>query len=146
MVTYDASCKAFSMHLLLYASQTCSESHQHFTVRACWCIAAVEREERPHCGRRCSVMLALKPSQRFLLFQRTFPQMFHTAVRRHLAFGTTTCSYFASLHREGTEVVIGVIKGIGQSAHVGTVRPPRASRVLLMAVQTWPCFMGVVLV
>ena len=79
-------------------------------------------------------MLASKMSRRFVLFWRTFSQVYQKAVRRHLKCGTTTCSYFASVHLEGTKVLVDVIRGLGQRAYVGKVRPPRASRVLSLAV------------
>lgn len=49
-------------------------------------------------------------------------QVYQKAVRRHLTCGTTTCSYFASLHLEGTKVLVDVIRGLGQRAYVGKVR------------------------
>lgn len=35
--------------------------------------------------------------------------------------GTTTCSYLASIHLEGTKVLVDVIRGLGQRAFVGKV-------------------------
>ncbi|CAM9893902.1 unnamed protein product, partial [Ectocarpus sp. 4 AP-2014] len=46
---------------------------------------------------------------------------YQKCVRRHLTCGTTTCSYFASLHLEGTKVLVDVIRGLGQRAYVGKV-------------------------
>eukprot|EP00903_Cladosiphon_okamuranus_P022459 g20657.t1 len=54
-------------------------------------------------------------------------KVYQKAVRRHLACGTTTCSYFSSLHLEGTKVLVDVIRGLGQRAYVGKVSMDRNS-------------------
>ncbi|CAN0098730.1 unnamed protein product, partial [Hapterophycus canaliculatus] len=54
-------------------------------------------------------------------------KVYQKSVRRHLTCGTTTCSYFASLHLEGTKVLVDVIRGLGQRAYVGKVSMDRNS-------------------
>jgi cytosine/adenosine deaminase-related metal-dependent hydrolase len=49
------------------------------------------------------------------------------AVQRHLSCGTTTCSYFATLHVDSTKVLVDVVRRAGQRAHVGLVSMDRNS-------------------
>eukprot|EP00904_Undaria_pinnatifida_P002954 jgi/Undpi1/1265/HiC_scaffold_11.g04657.m1 len=52
-------------------------------------------------------------------------KVYQKAVRRHLKYGTTTCSYFATVHLEATKVLIDVVRGLGQRAYVGKVAMDR---------------------
>lgn len=47
------------------------------------------------------------------------------AVRRHLLNGTTTCSYFATVHLEGCKALADVAEELGQRALVGKVNMDR---------------------
>lgn len=49
------------------------------------------------------------------------------AVDRHLRYGTTTCSYFATIHLEACKVLVDVVKRLGQRAYVGKVSMDRNS-------------------
>ena len=48
--------------------------------------------------------------------------VYQRSVRRSLVNGTTTCSWFATLHLEASKVLVDVVREIGQRAHVGKVR------------------------
>lgn len=52
-------------------------------------------------------------------------KVYEKSVRRHLMCGTTTCSYFATIHLEATKVLVDVIRGVGQRAYVGKVSMDR---------------------
>ncbi|CAM9679723.1 unnamed protein product [Sphacelaria rigidula] len=52
-------------------------------------------------------------------------KVYEKAVRRHLMYGSTTCSYFATVHLEATKVLVDVIRGLGQRAFVGKVSMDR---------------------
>lgn len=54
-------------------------------------------------------------------------RIYRSAVGRHLRFGTTTCSYFATIHREGSEELVRQVRLAGQRAHVGKVSMDRNS-------------------
>ncbi|CAM9109896.1 unnamed protein product, partial [Phaeothamnion confervicola] len=49
------------------------------------------------------------------------------SVARHLRSGTTTCSYFATIHVEACKVLVDVVKKAGQRAYVGKVSMDRNS-------------------
>jgi cytosine/adenosine deaminase-related metal-dependent hydrolase len=53
------------------------------------------------------------------------------AVKAHLKHGTTTVSYFATIHKEACDVLVDICRELGQRAFVGKVlkhlsRPPVA--------------------
>lgn len=52
-------------------------------------------------------------------------KIYTSAVTRHVACGTTTCSYFATIHLDATKVLVDIIESIGQRAHVGKVNMDR---------------------
>eukprot|EP00636_Phaeomonas_parva_P000135 CAMPEP_0118867778 /NCGR_PEP_ID=MMETSP1163-20130328/11251_1 /TAXON_ID=124430 /ORGANISM="Phaeomonas parva, Strain CCMP2877" /LENGTH=1045 /DNA_ID=CAMNT_0006802227 /DNA_START=145 /DNA_END=3281 /DNA_ORIENTATION=+ len=54
-------------------------------------------------------------------------RVYSKAVRRHLRGGTTTVSYFASLHLEATKLLVDVVRRAGQRAYVGKVSMDRNS-------------------
>lgn len=47
--------------------------------------------------------------------------MYEKSVKRHLMHGSTTCSYFATVHLESSKVLVDVIRSLGQRAYVGKV-------------------------
>eukprot|EP00611_Tribonema_gayanum_P006843 TRINITY_DN16187_c0_g1_i1.p1 TRINITY_DN16187_c0_g1~~TRINITY_DN16187_c0_g1_i1.p1 ORF type:complete len:560 (-),score=154.09 TRINITY_DN16187_c0_g1_i1:594-2273(-) len=49
------------------------------------------------------------------------------AVTRHLRSGTTTCSYFATIHVDACKVLVDVVRRAGQRAYVGKVSMDRNS-------------------
>ena len=53
--------------------------------------------------------------------------VYSKAVDRHLRNGTTTCSYFATIHLEATKILVDVVRARGQRAHVGLVNMDRNS-------------------
>jgi guanine deaminase len=57
--------------------------------------------------------------------------MYEKAVQAHLQSGTTTVSYFASVHLEASKVLVDVVRAAGQRAHVGKVSMDRNSPVAL---------------
>lgn len=54
-------------------------------------------------------------------------RIYAAAVDRHLRYGTTTCSYFATIHREASEELVRQVRAAGQRAHVGKVSMDRNS-------------------
>mmetsp|Transcript_10278 Transcript_10278/g.23774 ORF Transcript_10278/g.23774 Transcript_10278/m.23774 type:complete len:499 (+) Transcript_10278:279-1775(+) len=54
-------------------------------------------------------------------------RVYTAAVRRSLAGGTTACSWFATLHLEGSKTLADVVAALGQRAHVGKVSMDRNS-------------------
>ena len=54
-------------------------------------------------------------------------RIYQKAVNRHVRNGITTCSWFGSIHLEGTKVLVDVIRAVGQRAHVGKVSMDRNS-------------------
>lgn len=54
-------------------------------------------------------------------------RIYASAVARHLRYGTTTCSYFGTIHREATEELVRQVRLAGQRAHVGKVSMDRNS-------------------
>mmetsp|Transcript_20571 Transcript_20571/g.55431 ORF Transcript_20571/g.55431 Transcript_20571/m.55431 type:complete len:530 (+) Transcript_20571:52-1641(+) len=54
-------------------------------------------------------------------------RIYASAVARHLRHGTTTCSYFGTIHREATEELVRQVRLAGQRAHVGKVSMDRNS-------------------
>lgn len=69
----------------------------------------------------CHLTAGLFAKIDFLLRPGPSEQVYEKAVRRHLKYGSTTCSYFATIHLEATKVLVDVIRGLGQRAHVGKV-------------------------
>jgi guanine deaminase len=53
--------------------------------------------------------------------------IYEKAVQAHLQSGTTTVSYFASVHLEASKVLVDVVREAGQRAHVGKVSMDRNS-------------------
>uniref|UniRef100_H3GGA5 Guanine deaminase n=1 Tax=Phytophthora ramorum TaxID=164328 RepID=H3GGA5_PHYRM len=51
--------------------------------------------------------------------------VYEKAVRRHLHNGTTTCSYFATVHLEACKVLTDVLEHAGQRGYVGKVNMDR---------------------
>jgi guanine deaminase len=54
-------------------------------------------------------------------------RIYASAVARHLRYGTTTCAYFGTIHREATEELVRQVRVQGQRAHVGKVSMDRNS-------------------
>jgi guanine deaminase len=54
-------------------------------------------------------------------------KVYEKAVRRGLCCGTTTCSWFATLHLEASKILVDVVREQGQRAHVGKVSMDRNS-------------------
>ncbi|KAG8467977.1 hypothetical protein KFE25_007029 [Diacronema lutheri] len=54
-------------------------------------------------------------------------RIYASAVARHLRYGTTTCAYFGTIHREATEELVRQVRTAGQRAHVGKVSMDRNS-------------------
>ncbi|KAJ1623808.1 hypothetical protein T492DRAFT_557690, partial [Pavlovales sp. CCMP2436] len=54
-------------------------------------------------------------------------RIYSSAVARHLRYGTTTASYFGTIHREATEELVRQVRMAGQRAHVGKVSMDRNS-------------------
>ena len=48
-------------------------------------------------------------------------QVYTAAVARGLRSGTTTCSWFSTLHLESAKLLVQVVRAMGQRAHVGKV-------------------------
>lgn len=56
----------------------------------------------------------------------TFAKMaYEKSVKRHLKHGTTTASYFGTLHLEASKILVDVIDAVGQRAFVGKVSMDR---------------------
>jgi len=53
--------------------------------------------------------------------------VYSKAVDRHLRNGTTTCSYFATIHLEATKILVDEVRRAGQRAYVGLVNMDRNS-------------------
>ncbi|EEY69083.1 guanine deaminase, putative [Phytophthora infestans T30-4] len=51
--------------------------------------------------------------------------VYEKAVQRHLSSGTTTCSYFATVHLEACKVLADVLEQAGQRGYVGKVNMDR---------------------
>jgi len=51
--------------------------------------------------------------------------VYEKAVRRHLNNGTTTCSYFATVHLEACKVLTDILEQVGQRGYVGKVNMDR---------------------
>ncbi|KAH9081326.1 hypothetical protein LEN26_021368 [Aphanomyces euteiches] len=51
--------------------------------------------------------------------------MFSKAVKRHVVHGTTTCSYFATIHLEACKVLADIVHDIGQRGYLGKVNMDR---------------------
>ncbi|KAJ0410986.1 hypothetical protein ATCC90586_007140 [Pythium insidiosum] len=51
--------------------------------------------------------------------------VYKKAVKRHLDNGTTTCSYFATIHLESCKVLSDIIEELGQRGYVGKVNMDR---------------------
>ncbi|RLN96654.1 hypothetical protein BBJ28_00020330 [Nothophytophthora sp. Chile5] len=51
--------------------------------------------------------------------------VYEKAVRRHLHNGTTTCSYFATVHLDACKVLADVVEELGQRGYVGKVNMDR---------------------
>ncbi|TMW57707.1 hypothetical protein Poli38472_014310 [Pythium oligandrum] len=51
--------------------------------------------------------------------------VYSKAVRRHLFNGTTTCSYFATIHLESCKALADIIQEVGQRGYVGKVNMDR---------------------
>ncbi|GMF26452.1 unnamed protein product [Phytophthora lilii] len=51
--------------------------------------------------------------------------VYEKAVRRHLNNGTTTCSYFATVHLEACKVLTDILERVGQRGFVGKVNMDR---------------------
>ncbi|KAG7380840.1 hypothetical protein PHYPSEUDO_006733 [Phytophthora pseudosyringae] len=51
--------------------------------------------------------------------------VYEKAVRRHLNNGTTTCSYFATVHLDACKVLTDVLEQVGQRGYVGKVNMDR---------------------
>lgn len=63
--------------------------------------------------------------------------VYSKAVKRHLFNGTTTCSYFATIHLEACKVLTDIIDDLGQRGYVGKVNMDRnCSEPLLEDTQT----------
>ena len=54
-------------------------------------------------------------------------EVYQKSVARHLKNGTTTCSYFATLHLEASKLLVDIIHEQGQRAYVGKVSMDRNS-------------------
>eukprot|EP00968_Pinguiococcus_pyrenoidosus_P002100 scaffold109_cov252-Pinguiococcus_pyrenoidosus.AAC.85 len=54
-------------------------------------------------------------------------KVYERSVRRHLRAGTTTCSYFGTLHLEATKLLVDIVREAGQRAYVGKVSMDRNS-------------------
>lgn len=52
---------------------------------------------------------------------------YEKSVKRHLKYGTTFASYFATIHSSAARVLVDVITTCGQRAHVGKVSMDRNS-------------------
>lgn len=52
-------------------------------------------------------------------------QVYSKAVRRHLNHGTTTCSYFATIHLESCKVLTDIVLELGQRGYIGKVNMDR---------------------
>lgn len=52
---------------------------------------------------------------------------YEKSVRRHLKYGTTFASYFATIHNSAAKVLVDVVATLGQRAHVGKVSMDRNS-------------------
>ncbi len=86
-----------------------------------------------------SLSLSLHPSTHDRLETYTFPceakfadldfarEIYSKSVRRHLMNGTTTCSYFATLHLEASKLLVDIVREQGQRAYVGKVSMDRNS-------------------
>ncbi|KAI8843975.1 hypothetical protein BJ741DRAFT_589699 [Chytriomyces cf. hyalinus JEL632] len=57
---------------------------------------------------------------------------YRTAVKRHLFNGTTTCSYFATIHLESTKALVDIVLELGQRGLVGKVNMDRNSPSFLV--------------
>lgn len=53
--------------------------------------------------------------------------VYSKSIRRHLMNGTTTCSYFATLHLEASKLLVDIVREQGQRAYVGKVSMDRNS-------------------
>ncbi|CEG35203.1 guanine deaminase [Plasmopara halstedii] len=51
--------------------------------------------------------------------------VYEKAVRRHLHNGTTTCSYFATIHLEACKVLTDIVEEMGQRGYIGKVNMDR---------------------
>ncbi len=51
--------------------------------------------------------------------------MYTKAVTRHVRNGTTTCSYFATIHLEGCKILADIVEQIGQRGYLGKVNMDR---------------------
>ncbi|DAZ97701.1 TPA: hypothetical protein N0F65_009600 [Lagenidium giganteum] len=51
--------------------------------------------------------------------------VYEKAVKRHLFNGTTTCSYFATVHLDACKVLTDIVHDMGQRGHVGKVNMDR---------------------
>eukprot|EP00644_Phytophthora_capsici_P003280 jgi/Phyca11/532719/estExt2_fgenesh1_pg.C_PHYCAscaffold_70143 len=51
--------------------------------------------------------------------------VYEKAVRRHLNNGTTTCSYFATVHLDACKVLTDILEHVGQRGYVGKVNMDR---------------------
>ncbi|KAE9016982.1 Guanine deaminase [Phytophthora fragariae] len=51
--------------------------------------------------------------------------VYEKAVRRHLHSGTTTCSYFATVHLEACKLLADILERVGQRGYVGKVNMDR---------------------
>lgn len=51
--------------------------------------------------------------------------VYEKAVRRHLNNGTTTCSYFATVHLDACKVLTDILEQVGQRGYVGKVNMDR---------------------
>uniref|UniRef100_A0AAV1TQ86 Guanine deaminase n=1 Tax=Peronospora matthiolae TaxID=2874970 RepID=A0AAV1TQ86_9STRA len=59
-------------------------------------------------------------------------EVYDQAVRRHLNNGTTTCSYFATVHLEACKELVDVLEQVGQRAFVGKVNMDRNAPCALL--------------
>mmetsp|Transcript_2266 Transcript_2266/g.2814 ORF Transcript_2266/g.2814 Transcript_2266/m.2814 type:complete len:159 (+) Transcript_2266:455-931(+) len=54
-------------------------------------------------------------------------KVYEKVIRRDLCCGTTTCSWFASLHLESSKLLVDIVREQGQRAHIGKVSMDRNS-------------------
>jgi len=54
-------------------------------------------------------------------------EVYEKSVKRHLKFGTTFCSYFATIHMDACKVLTEVARTLGQRAYIGKVSMDRNS-------------------
>ncbi|KAI9917861.1 hypothetical protein PsorP6_013278 [Peronosclerospora sorghi] len=58
--------------------------------------------------------------------------VYNQAVRHHLSNGTTTCSYFATIHLEACKVLVDIVEEADQRGYIGKVNKDRNSPIPLL--------------